>query len=222
MWAWSNFSGFTIFEFINHEKVIFFSARTYPNFSHFPSHFPLLALRFDLALERDPRYIFYCQHEVDNYSDQVLNFYYMIDMSIYTWNLSVCNSGQYIYVTGLCNFFFVLQDLIGRINSYFQRIAFWRNLLLIGFKHSTSQVFSDENKQLALKWRSITFKEKLWWKDTGEYQISKSLFSKEGMILLCQSILETRQISHLHGSSFVFFSFDRFSHSLISFHPCIF
>ena len=51
----------------------------------------------------------------------------------YTQNPPVCISGQYIYVTGLCNFLFVPQDLINRINSYFQRIAFQRNLLLIGF-----------------------------------------------------------------------------------------
>ena len=31
-------------------------------------------------------------------------------------------------------------------------------------------------------------------------QISKSSF-KEGMILLCQSILEMRRMSHLHGSA---------------------
>ena len=54
-------------------------------------------------------------------------------MEDYTWNLPVCNSGEYIYFTGLCNFFFVLQNLIDRINSYFQRIAFQRNLLLTGF-----------------------------------------------------------------------------------------
>ena len=52
-------------------------------------------------------------------------------MNIYTRNLPVCNSGQHTYVTGLFNFFFVLQDLIDRIDSYFQRIAFQRNLLLI-------------------------------------------------------------------------------------------
>ena len=48
----------------------------------------------------------------------------LIDMNIYTRNLPACKSGQYIYVTGLFNFFFVLHDLIGRINSYFQRTAF--------------------------------------------------------------------------------------------------
>ena len=77
-------------------------------------------------------------------------FCYSIDMNIYTRNLPVCNSGQHTYVTGLFNFFFVLQDLIDRIDSYFQRIAFQRNLLLIGFQHSTSQVFSDVNKQPSL------------------------------------------------------------------------
>ena len=42
----------------------------------------------------------------------------------------VCISGQYTYVKGLCNFFFIFQDLIYRIDSYFQRIAFQRNFLL--------------------------------------------------------------------------------------------
>ena len=77
--------------------------------------------------------MFYYQHDVENCTGLVLIFYYLIDMNIHTENLLVCNSGQYIYTTGLCNFFFVLQDLIDRINSYFQRIAFERNLLLIGF-----------------------------------------------------------------------------------------
>ena len=44
----------------------------------------------------------------------------------------VFNSGQHTYVMGLFNFFFVLEDLIGRIDSYFQRIAFQGNLVLIG------------------------------------------------------------------------------------------
>ena len=57
----------------------------------------------------------------------------MIDMSIYTRNLPVCYSGQYIYVTGLHNHFFVRQDLIDRSNTYVQKIAFGRNLLLIDF-----------------------------------------------------------------------------------------
>ena len=52
---------------------------------------------------------------------------------IHTRNLLVCNSGQHIYVTGLLNFFFVFQDLIDKSDSYFLRIAFQRNLLLIGF-----------------------------------------------------------------------------------------
>ena len=41
--------------------------------------------------------------------------------------------------TRLSNFFFVPQDLTDRINSYFQIIAFRRNLLLIGLTlHVTS------------------------------------------------------------------------------------
>ena len=87
----------------------------------------------DFTLERDPENIFYYQRDRENYTDQVLNFYYMVDITIYTRSLLVCKTGQYIYVTGLCNFFFVFQDLIDIINSYFQRKAFQRNLLLTGF-----------------------------------------------------------------------------------------
>ena len=32
------------------------------------------ALPFDFALERDPKNIFYYQRDVENYTDQVLNF----------------------------------------------------------------------------------------------------------------------------------------------------
>ena len=79
-------------------------------------------------------------------------------MNIYIWNLPVCGSGQHTYVMGLFNFFFVLQDLIDRIDSYFQRIAFQRNLLLNGFSHSTSQVFSNVNKQPSLEWCCVNWK----------------------------------------------------------------
>ena len=52
--------------------------------------------------------------------------------------LTACNSGQYIYVTGLLNFFFIPQDLIDRIDSYFQRIAFQSNFLLASNINVTS------------------------------------------------------------------------------------
>ena len=122
-------------------------------------------------------------------------------MNIYTRNLPVCNSGKHTYVTGLFNFFFVLQNLIDRFNSYFQRIAFLRNLLLIGFEHSTSQVFSNGNKQPSLEWRCVNWKKKLWPKVASEIKYQNLNSFKEGLILLCQSVLETRRITHLHGSA---------------------
>ena len=88
-------------------------------------------------------------------------FCYSTDMNIYTRNFTVCNSGQHTYITGLFNFFFVLQDLINRIDSYFQRIAFQTSLFLIGFWRSTSQVFSDINKQPSLEWRCVNSKEEI-------------------------------------------------------------
>ena len=80
------------------------------------------------VLEIDPQNIFHYQCDIKNYKDEVLNFHYIVDINLYKQNLPVYNSGQYIYVMGLCNFFFfVSQDLIDRINSYFQRIAFLRH-----------------------------------------------------------------------------------------------
>ena len=45
-----------------------------------------------------------------------------------------------------------------------------------------------------------TGKEKLWRKVAGEIKYQNLYSFKEGLILLCQSILETR-ITHLHGSA---------------------
>ena len=56
-------------------------------------------------------------------------------MNTCTWNLLVCNSGQHTFVTGLLLMlqvyyflFFVLLDLIDRIDSYLQRIALFTEL----------------------------------------------------------------------------------------------
>ena len=129
----SNFLGLTMFESTNHDKVIFFSARTSPNSSHFPCQ--VKHVRFlSISRQRQTRKLF----SIIILTQRIIRtrssiFYYMVDINIHTRNLPVYNSGQYIYVTSLCKFFFVFQDLIDRINSHFQRIAFQRNLLLIGF-----------------------------------------------------------------------------------------
>ena len=114
-------------------KLTFFQQEHVQSFPP-PSPSKTCALAFDFALDRDPKNIFYYQHDVENYTDWVLNFL-LFDRHeyIYTRNLPVCNSGHHTYVTGLINFFFVLQDLTDRIDSYFQRIAFHSNLLLTGF-----------------------------------------------------------------------------------------
>ena len=90
------------------------------------------SLRFRVR-ERPEKYFLLSVRRRELYEPGPRFFYYMIDMSINTRNLTVCNSGQYIQVTCLGNFFFALQDLIDKIDSYFQRIAFRRSLLLIGF-----------------------------------------------------------------------------------------
>ena len=45
-----------------------------PRFSHFPRQVKRMQLPFDFALERHPKNIFYYQRDVENYTDQVLNF----------------------------------------------------------------------------------------------------------------------------------------------------
>ena len=103
------------------------------NFFPLPSPSKTCVLPFNFALERDPKNIFFCQRDIASYMDQVLNFFYdLIDINTYTMNLPVCNSGLYTYVTSLYNFFFAPRNLTERIDSSFQRIAFQRNVLLIG------------------------------------------------------------------------------------------
>ena len=84
------------------------------------------------------KFINKCQKEILRCappSSHVCDFlvYYLIHMNIYTLNLPVCNSGHCTYVMGLCIFFFILWDLIDRVDFNFQRTAFQSNLLLIGF-----------------------------------------------------------------------------------------
>ena len=43
-----------------------------PKFSHFPRQ--VEHVRFDFALKRDPKNIFYYQRDAENYTCQVLNF----------------------------------------------------------------------------------------------------------------------------------------------------
>ena len=51
-----------------------FSQQEHVQISPLPSPSKTCALPFDSALERDPKNIFYYQHDVENYMDQVLNF----------------------------------------------------------------------------------------------------------------------------------------------------
>ena len=51
-------------------------------FPHFPRQVKR-ALPLDFALERDPKNIFYYQRDVDNYTEQVFNFF-LFDRREYT------------------------------------------------------------------------------------------------------------------------------------------
>ena len=89
---------------------------------------------------------------------------------IYTES-SVCNSGQYTYVMGLCNFFFVLQDFNDRINSYFRRIAFQGTCFLLASNNLSHKFFLMKVSTIHWNGAAYTCKES-WWKAAVEYQIS--------------------------------------------------
>ena len=73
---------FDIFEFINHDKVTFLSARASPILSHFLRQVKHMRFPSISRLERDPKNIFYYQRDVDNCMDQVLDF--LFDRHEYT------------------------------------------------------------------------------------------------------------------------------------------
>ena len=67
---------FQIWPYLNSLIIIKlpFSQKNISKFSHFPLPSKTCALPFDSALETDPKNIFYYQRNVENYTDQVLNF----------------------------------------------------------------------------------------------------------------------------------------------------
>ena len=104
------------------------SQQEYLRFFPLPSPGKTCVLPFDFTSERDLKNFCNISMMQKIMRTRSSIFYHLIEMNTYIQNFLVFNSGHYIYGTGLCNFFFVLLDLIDRIDSYFQR-----NLLLIGF-----------------------------------------------------------------------------------------
>ena len=80
-------------------------------------------------LGREPKNIFYYPCNEENYTDQVLDFL-SFDKNKYAREIFRSAILVIIFTLwGSFNLFFVPQDLIGRINSYSERMAFQRNLL---------------------------------------------------------------------------------------------
>ena len=135
--------------------------------------------------ERDPKNIFFYQRDVENYMDQTRFsvLYYMIDINIYTQNLSVCNSGQYIYMLWVCSLRADWQNqFLFSENSFSEELAsYWLLTLFCTF-------FSMRIR--SLHWNALR---KLIRRNYGrkspvsiKYQNLTSF--KKGVIPLCQSI----------------------------------
>ena len=122
-------------------------------------------LLFDFTLERDPENIFYCQHGVENFMDQVL------DCLLYDRHEYIHTIFWSVFLVSI----FLLQAYI--TFSLFPKIWLTGSILIFREK-----LFGETCFLLA----SNTLRHKFFLMKIG---------------ILHQSILETRQISHLHGSA---------------------
>ena len=135
---WTIFSGFTIFEFINHEKVTFFSAKRSPYSSHIPCQ-----------IKNVPKNIFYYQCDRENCTDQVLNFllysrhkYIPTESShLQFWSVYLCHGFMQLF---LCSSRFDWQtQFLFSENSFSEELAYYWLL--------TPYVSPDENRQPSLE-----------------------------------------------------------------------
>ena len=133
-WRWSNLSGLAISVFINHDKVTFLSQKNISKFFPFPSPSKACVLPFNFVLwGRDPKNIFYYQHDIESYMDQVLYFllnvrWYLVIFlwgnccrtigrhESYTLNFPICNLVSiftlWVYVTFSLSFKIWLKESI--------------------------------------------------------------------------------------------------------------
>ena len=108
---------------------LYFLCKSISKFFPLPSPSGTCALSLDFMLGREPKNIFYYPCNEENYTDQVLDFL-SFDKNKYTREIFRSAILVIIFTLwGSFNLFFVPQDLIGRINSYSERMAFQRNLL---------------------------------------------------------------------------------------------
>ena len=117
-----------------------FSEQEHVQIFPFPSPSKTCASLPFCARERPEKYLLlseWCKRIIQTRSSI---FCYLIDMNIYTQNLPVCNSGQHTYVTGLFNFFFVLQDS-NKMNSTFTLLSWLYN----PFKSSCNEICEASN-----------------------------------------------------------------------------
>ena len=130
-------------------------------------------------------------------------------MNIHT-EFPVCNSGQYIYVMTLCNFFFVSQDSIDIINSYFHSIASRGTCFWLVFNTLRHKFFPMKISSSLWNAAAYTCKEKLWCRSQGSIKCSNFHSFKEGVIILCQRIemnITFTWISSLYNPLKIFFKF---------------
>ena len=100
-------------------------------------------------------------------------------------------------------------------DSQVRKQVYWNLLAIVGFLLVSNiqchKFFPMKISSLHWNDAAYTRTEKLWWKVTGETQMSWSPFFYEMGILLCQSILETTRILFIYLFVYSIFTVDKFT-----------
>ena len=138
-----------------------------------PSETCVPPLNFVLERERDPKNIFYYQRDVELYRSRP---YFLFDIHEYTHG---------IFQSEILVSIFLLRVYV----TFPLFLQIW----------ITKSIFRGTCVFFWWKWAAITW---MALRKQGEIMTENSLWMSNIIILLSQSILETRRISHLHENSF--------------------
>ena len=123
----AKFFSLTIYEFINHYKVTFLSARICPNFPTSLGKHNMCASLWFRVRERPEKCLLLSPWRRELYGPGSHFFLFDRHEYIHTANLPVCSSGQHTYAMGLFNFFFDWQNRFLFSESSFSEelVSYW-------------------------------------------------------------------------------------------------
>ena len=192
-WKWSHFLGLTLFEFTNYDK------NNFPLQEHLQI-FPTSLAKWKMCASLQFRVVRDPENILSVWRRELYGpgpWFLLLDKHEYTHGIFRSVILVSIFVTGLCNFFFALQDLIAESILVFREELFkWTCFLLYVTKTFPLKISSLTGMGLR-----ILLSRNYGGKSPVCIKYHNLHYFKEMVILLCQSILKTRRISRLHGSA---------------------